>query len=184
MKKESTFLYILRLTFTLLLICALVAAALAAVNSITAPIIAASKEAKTQAAISAVLPGGGEKIDFAGADPSGIVLEVYASDKGYAVKVAPGGFGGAITMMVGIDNEGKVLGISIISHAETPGLGAVAAQNTDKGVAFREQFAGLIAGITIGDGENQVDALSGATISSQAIVDGVNAALDCVKNLG
>ena len=176
--------YILRLTLTLLLICAVVAGILAAVNSITAPIIAASKEAKTQAAISAVLPGGGEKIDFAGADKTGMVLEVYASETGYAVKVAPSGFGGAITMMVGIDTEGKVLGISIISHAETPGLGAVAAANTDKGTDFRNQFAGLIAGITIGDGDNQIEAISGATISSQAIVDGVNAALDCVKNLG
>ncbi len=184
MKKESTFMYILRLTLTLLLICAVVAGILAAVNSITAPIIAASKEAKTQEAISAVLPGGGEKIDFAGADKSGMVLEVYASDTGYAVKVAPSGFGGAITMMVGIDTEGKVLGVSIISHAETPGLGAVAAAGTDKGVSFRDQFIGLISGITIGDGENQIEAISGATISSQAIVDGVNAALDCVKSLG
>lgn len=184
MKNESTVKYILRLTFTLLIICAVVAGILAAVNSITAPIIAATKEAKTQQAIAAVLPGGGTKIDFAGADKTGMVTEVYTSDAGYAVKVAPGGFGGAISMMVGIDNEGKVLGISIISHAETPGLGAVAAAATDKGAAFRDQFIGLISGITIGAGENQIDSLSGATISSQAIVDGVNAALDCVKNLG
>ena len=184
MKSESTVKYILRLTLTLLAICAVVAGILAAVNSITAPIIAEAKEAKTQQAISAVLPGGGEKIDFAGADATGMVLEVYASEAGYAVKAAPSGFGGAITMMVGISTEGKVLGISIISHAETPGLGAVASQNTYMGVAFREQFAGLISGITIGDGENQIDSLSGATISSQAIVDGVNAALDCVENLG
>lgn len=184
MKTESTVKYILRLTLTLLLICAAVAGILAAVNAVTAPIIAASKESKTQQAISAVLPGGGEKIDFAGADATGMVLEVYASEAGYAVKVAPSGFGGAITMMVGVDTEGKVLGISVISHAETPGLGAVAAQNTDKGVAFREQFVGLISGITIGGGENQVDSLSGATISSQAIVDGVNAAIACAVNLG
>ena len=184
MKQESTAKYILRLTLTLLLICAAVAGILAAVNSVTAPIIAASKEAKTQQAISAVLPGGGEKIDFAGADATGMVLEVYASETGYAVKVAPSGFGGAITMMVGVSADGQVLGISVISHAETPGLGAVASQNTDKGVAFRDQFVGLIAGITIGGGENQVDSLSGATISTQAIVDGVNAALDCAANLG
>ena len=114
-----------------------------------------------------------------------MVTKVYADAAlGYAVEVAPNGFGGAITMMVGVSNEGKVLGISIISHAETPGLGAVAAAGTDKGVSFRDQFKGLIGGITIGDGENQVDALSGATISSQAVVDGVNAALDCIQNLG
>ena len=182
MKTESNFKYILRLTFTLLIICAVVAGILAAVNSITAPIIAASKEAKTQAAIEAVLPGGGQETAFQ--DNTGLVNKVYAGENGYAVEVAPSGFGGAITMMVGVDFDGKVLGISIISHAETPGLGAVAAQNTDKGVAFREQFVGLISGITIGSGENQIDSLSGATISSQAIVDGVNAALACAQKQG
>ncbi len=184
MKQENAVKYILRLTLTLLAICAVVAGLLAAVNSITSPIIAASKEAKTQAAVSAVLPGGGQKIEFAGADASGMVLEVYASETGYAIKVAPSGFGGAITMMVGVSRKGQVLGISVISHAETPGLGAVAAANTDKGVSFREQFVGLFDGITIGAGENQIDALSGATISSQAIVDGVNAALACAAKLG
>ena len=182
MKTESNFKYILRLTFTLLIICAVVAGILAAVNAITAPIIAASKEAKTQAAIEAVLPGGGQETAFQ--DNTGLVNKVYAGENGYAVEVAPSGFGGAITMMVGVDFDGKVLGISIISHAETPGLGAVAAQNTDKGVSFRNQFIGLISGITIGDGENQIDSLSGATISSQAIVDGVNAALACAQKQG
>ena len=182
MKQESTVKYILRLTFTLLLICAVVAGILAAINSVTAPIIAASKEAKTQKAIEAVLPGGGKETAFT--DETGLVNKVYAGEQGYAVEVAPSGFGGAITMMVGVDFEGKVLGISIISHAETPGLGAVAAQDTDKGATFRDQFIGLISGITIGSGDNQIESISGATISSQAIVDGVNAALECVKKLG
>ena len=114
---------------------------------------------------------------------AGIVTGVYAANNSYAVEVSPNGFGGAISMMVGI-TDGKVTGISIISHAETPGLGAVASANTDKGTAFRDQFQGLINGITIGDGENQIDALTGATITSQAIVDGVNAALEYVAKLG
>ncbi len=183
MKKESNFAYVLRLTLTLLLICAVVAAALAGVNAITKDKIAAVKEQKTLAAMEKVLPGvtGLEQIELTG-DP-GIVHTVYASGNSYAVEVAPTGFGGEITLMVGI-TDGKVTGISVISHAETPGLGAVAAADTDKGVSFREQFKGLTAGITIGDGQNQVDALSGATISSKAIVDGVNAALEYVKNLG
>lgn len=185
MKKENTAMYILRLTLTLLLICAVVAGILAGVNAITKDIIAAAKAEKTQKAIAAVLPGAGEVVEVAFVDKTGTVTKVYnARGMGYAVEVAPNGFGGAITMMVGVSNEGKVVGISIISHAETPGLGAVAAANTDKGVAFREQFAGLVSGITIGDGENQIDALSGATISSQAIVNGVNAALECVNNMG
>ena len=184
MKQESTAKYILRLTVTLLAICAFVALALAGVNAITKDRIAVNKAAKTTAALQQVLPGvaGVQEVPFV--DASGMVKTVYSGVTGYAVEVAPNGFGGAITMMVGISNEGKVLGISIISHAETPGLGAVAAANTDKGAAFRNQFAGLVSGITIGSGENQIDSISGATISSQAIVDGVNAALECVKNLG
>ncbi len=190
MKQESNAAYILRLTVTLLVICAVVALALAGVNAITSPLIAASKEAKTQEAIATVLPGctAVEEISFT--DTSGMVTKAYRADMtntfgfGYAVEVAPNGFGGAVTMIVGITPDGKVVGISITSHAETPGLGAVSAANTDKGVSFREQFQGLTAGITIGDGENQIDALSGATITSQAIVDGVNAALQCVANMG
>ena len=185
MKKENTALYILRLTATLLAICAVVALALAGVNAITAKKIAENKEQKTKEALQQVLPGAAvfEEISFT--DASGLVTKVYQDPAvGYAVEVAPNGFGGAITMMVGVSTEGEVLGISIISHAETPGLGAVAAANTDKGVAFREQFKGLISGITVGDGENQIAAISGATISSKAVADGVNAALECVKNMG
>ena len=60
MKKENIALYVLRLAATLLIITTLVAAALAGVNHITAPIIAQAKEAKTQEAITNVLEGGGE----------------------------------------------------------------------------------------------------------------------------
>lgn len=198
MKQESTVKYILRLTFTLLLICAVVAGILAAVNSITAPIIAEAKAEKTRQAIAAVIPYTENLEEIAFTDETGMVIKVYRavdmqallvssslqSGIFYAVEVTPSGFGGAITMMVGMNDDCELLGISIISHAETPGLGAVAAAGTDKGAAFRDQFIGLIEGITIGDGENQIDALAGATISSQAIVDGVNAALNCIKNLG
>ena len=185
MKKENTVMYILRLTATLLAICAVVAMALAGVNAITKDKIAAAKAEKTQKAIAAVLEGATEIKEVPFTDASGLVTKVYQdAAAGYAVEVAPNGFGGAITMMVGVSVDGKVLGISVISHAETPGLGAVASANTDKGVNFREQFKGLISGITVGDGENQIAAISGATITSKAVADGVNAALECIKNMG
>ena len=62
--KQNTFLFVLRLTLTLLIITSIMAAALAVVNRITAPVIANSKDAKTQAAIAQVLPGGGQEISF------------------------------------------------------------------------------------------------------------------------
>ena len=173
-------LYILRLSVTLLVITGLMAAALAGVNKITAPKIAALKEAKTQEAIQAVLPGGGQALAVPAGNP--LVSALYGSETGYAVEVTPAGFDNTITMMVGIDLEGKVLGISIISHTETAGLGAVAAAKTSAGEAFRGQFAGLTEAAVTKDG-GQVDAITGATITSRAVCDGVNAALDCVKDL-
>ena len=171
---------IFRLVITLFLITAAVAAALAGVNAITKDAIAANQEKKTQDALAVVLPAAGnlQKLELTG--DTGIVSEVYSDGESYAVKVLPGGFDGEITMMVGI-SQGKVTGISVISHTETPGLGAVAAAQNAKGEAFRGQFVGQSGELVIGD---QIDAMSGATITSTAVVSGVNAALAYVANLG
>jgi electron transport complex protein RnfG len=194
MKQETNFGYILRLTLTLLLICAVVAAALAGVNAITKDKIAAAKAEKTQRAIQAVLPGvnGVKEVPFT--DATGLVTKVYKSDMslssdsdsafGYAVEVTPAGFGGTITMMVGVDNAGKVLGISIISHAETASLGSVAADNSGKGIAFREQFIGMSGTLAVTKDGGSVDAITSATITSRAVTNGVNIALACVAALG
>ena len=182
MKTESTVMYVLRLALTLLAITAVVAAALAGVNSITAPAIAELNAQKTQEAIELVLPGGGEeKTDF---PATALVSKVYAGDAGYAVEVTPGGFDNTITMMVGVDTEGKVLGISIIKHTETAGLGAVAAAGTPAGESFRGQFVGASGSVSVTKDGGTMDAITGATITSRAICVGVNAALECVANMG
>ena len=182
MKKENIVLYVLRLTLTLLIITSVVAAALAGINSITAPIIQQLTEQKTQNAIEAVLPGGGAEVEFT--DSTGIVQCVYKGENGYAVQVAPGGFDGEITMMVGVDKEGKVLGISIIDQSETAGLGAVCAATTSAGEAFRNQFIGMSGVLAVTKDGGEVDAITSATITSRAVTDGVNAALQCVANFG
>ena len=181
MKTESNVMYILRLALTLLVITSLVAAALAGVNSITAPAIAKLTAEKTQQAIEAVLPGGGEQIEFAPAD---LVSKVYKGENGYAVEVTPGGFDNTITMMVGVDFEGKVLGIDIIKHTETAGLGAVADAETPAGQNFRGQFVGTSGSVAVTKDGGTLDSITGATITSRAICVGVNAALNCVANLG
>lgn len=182
MKTETTVKYVLRLALTLLLITAVVAVALAAVNSVTAPKIAQLNAQKTQEAIEAVLPGGGEEVAFT--DDTGLVSTVYQGDAGYAVKVAPTGFNGAVEMMVGIDPGGNVLGISIISQSETAGLGAVSAASTSAGEAFRGQFAGMSGSVSVTKDGGGVDAITGATITSRAVCAGVNAALSCAANMG
>ena len=179
MKKESTVHYVLRLTLTLFAITAVVACCLAAVNGVTKPRIAAAKEAKTQQAIEAVLPGGGEAVEGF-TDETGTVSKVYASQKGYAVEVNPAGFGGPITMMVGISPEGKVLGVSIIAQTETAGLGAVCGAKTSAGEAFRGQYADQSGILAVTKDGGTIDAITGATITSRAVTNGVNAALACV----
>ena len=184
MKTESTFKFVLRLAGTLLAICMVVAAILAAVNSVTAPAIAALNEEKTQEAIEMVLPGGYDSLVENYTDTTGLVSKVYKGTNGYALEVLPGGFDNVITMMVGVDFEGNVLGISIVKHTETAGLGAVAAASTQAGQDFRAQFKGVSGSVSVTKDGGQIAAITGATITSRAVCVGVQAALDCVASLG
>lgn len=170
--------YILKLSITLLLITGLVAAALAGVNAVTKDRIAAVQEEKINAAILTLFPDSAtvrRLADGGYTDATGTVTAVYATDSGWAMEVRPAGFGGTITLMVGVSSLFDVTGVQVISHTETPGLGAVAAHKGSAGAAFRDSFVGLSGTVSVGD----IDALTGATITSQAIVDGVNAALGC-----
>ena len=172
---------ILKLSLTLLLICAFVAGALAGIYSITKDRIAAALAEKTQKALAEVLPGADSLTTVSFSDDSGIVKTVYTAEgMGYAIEVAPAGFGGAITMMVGVDINGTVTGISIVSHTETASLGAIAAADKAAGNAFREQFKGQTLGMAVGE---QIDSITGATITSKAVTDGVNAALAVAAQL-
>ena len=182
MKTESMVKFVLRLALTLLAITAVVSVCLAGVNKITAPAIAELNAKNTQAAIEAVLPGGGDELSqFPTVD---LVSKVYASENGYAVQVTPGGFDNTITMMVGVDKAGSVLGIDVISHTETAGLGAVADAETPAGIAFREQFIGTSGSVSVTKDGGAVDAITGATITSRAVCTGVNAALECAAQMG
>ncbi len=182
MKTENIVKYVVTLAGKLLIITVAVALALAFVNSITAPMIAQLKADNLQKAIETVLPGGGESTDFT--DGSGLVSTVYKGENGYAVEVNPAGFGGAITMMVGIDNEGKVIAIDVVSQAETAGLGAIIDVDTTAGVEFRGQFAGVSGTVGVTKDGGQIDSITGATITSRAVCVGVQAALDCVAAMG
>ena len=93
-----------------------------------------------------------------------------------------GGSQGDITMMVGVDADGAVSGISFIKMSETSGLGAVAAQDNTKGEAFRSQFVGKTGTVAVTKDGGEIDSLTGATVTSRAVSTGVTAALACVAN--
>lgn len=101
---------------------------------------------------------------------------------GYCVGVAPNGYGGAIEMIVGIDKQLKVTGMNIVNFSETPGLGAKAAEE-----AFKDQYKGKGGSEplnVIKNGtpkENEIVAISGATVTTNAVTDGVNTAIQFVQ---
>lgn len=175
MKQKAS---IVRLTLTLLLITAIVAAALAGVNALTKDKIAAIRAEKSNDAVSQVLKGKAEALELTG--DTGIVTGAYKSEYGYAVLVAPQGFAGPINIMVGVSNEGAITGIVIVSSSESPGYGAIAGEDSAAGHAFRDQFVGMSGQLAVKQDGGQVDSISGATGSSRTIVSGINAALEFV----
>lgn len=180
----NIFKFVLRLVLPLFLIVAITAAALAGINAITKGKISAAQEKKVQQAIAQILPDDAQiqSISFAAEDHP-LVKAVYAAASGYAVEVEPAGFGGGIRMMVGVGKDGKVLGISIIRHTETASLGAVAASASARGQAFRDSFKGLSGFVAVSKDGGEADTISGATITSRAVAEGVSAALCCVETL-
>lgn len=101
------------------------------------------------------------------------------TEAGYAIKVGSKGYGGKIEMMVGISKEGKVEGIKILAHTETPGLGAKAPEpdfsNQYKGKSVDKPLE-VVKGTASGD--NEISAITGATITSKAVTKGVNDAVE------
>ena len=116
---------------------------------------------------------------YAGDDAN--IVSVHKGENGFVVETSTYGYAGNITMYIGVNNDGKVTGLVVNEMSETPGLGAVAAAKNAKGEAFRGQFVGQEGQLAVGE---QIDAMSGATITSNAVVTGVNAALSYVANLG
>lgn len=110
------------------------------------------------------------------------VLEVHKGTNGselvgYTVKTTSGGYGGPIEIMVGIDNNGVIQGVSVGNHTETPGLGAKATDENFKGQYKGKEAASDLVVIKSGvPKDNEIQAIAGATISSRAVTNGVNMA--------
>lgn len=163
----------IRIVVTLCLITALVGAMLAFVNLMTKDRIAEQNQKAMDKAV-AVIFGECKTEEIAGTydAPVSKVYDVKVAEEsvGWCVFVKPKGYGGTVEMMVGISPEGAVCGISIVSHAETPNLGTKVVENKN----YLDSYLDKTEPMNFGDG---VEAVSGATRSSKAVRDGVNAAL-------
>ena len=168
----------------LLIITAIAAALLGAVESITAPAIA-EQNAKTQAAaMQAVFADAEEFAAVEGFEPTGKIVAVYEAIaggevSGYVINVKPDGFGGGIDTMVGIANDGTITGLKVLSHSETPGLGAKATEDS-----FQSQFAGKSGNVAVTKDGGEINSITSATITSRAVANGANEALQWFADNG
>ena len=180
-KKEST---LVNMLVALLVIAAVSGGVLGLVYGVTKDAIAEVDQKKNEAAIQAVLPLEGEitykadtlSYDYEGTTltfPCNLAYDANGNFQGAAVKTSEGGFGGKIDMMVGFLADGTIKGTSVLSHAETPGLGA---NMTGK---FKDQFVDKNPAsykLTVTKDGGDVDAITAATITSRAFSKAVDKA--------
>lgn len=176
---------ILKLALVLLAVSAIVAGVLGIINELTYPVIDAQKQAKTAEAFASVLKADRfDEIEFDNPDFPTVLTVHKAEGVGYVVTSKFSGAQGNITLAVGVDNDYKCTGISVIEHSETSGLGANAASTGEVGVNFRKQFVGQDESIALSNAGGSIDALTGATITSRAITEAVATSIQAVKTLG
>ena len=168
---------ILKPTFVLFVICVVVSAALAGTNLLTRDRIAQLEAENAEASRKIVLPqadtfesqeDGAYYTGLAGGELAGYVFETGAS-----------GYGGTVSVMTGIDVEGNITGVVILSHDETPGLGANATKSS-----FLDQYlqpapeGGLFVVKYQTPSDGQIEAMTGATVTSTAVTNAVNQAIE------
>ena len=191
--------FILKVAGTLTVISLVVAAMLGLVKSITADKIAEIDAENTRISMSAVAPEGsefGDKMELtetavaAAAAQGGKLMEMYpvtngGAEAGYVLKISASGSQGSIVMMVGVDANKAITGISVVSHAETSGIGTKVVGNdlNAAGEPVLDQFIGLSGAGSLVVGSN-ITPITGATVSTKGITTGANAALAAVDALG
>ena len=148
----------------LMLICLVISAALAFTNEKTAPIIEQTQKANAEAARKEVLP---DADSFSPVELTGLpstVTAVYKAENGvgYVFMLTAKGYGGDMTLICGIDKDGKITACKTLTQSETQGLGSKTTQP-----AFREQFVGKDSSLS------GVETISGATISFKAYLGAI-----------
>ncbi len=190
-KKESTF---LNMTFTLFVVTAISALALASVYNLTKEPIENVKKQNLQNAIGVVVPDAKkgnfddfEQINVKSSDGIGDItmykVVVDNDFKGMAVKTfTMKGFGGMISVMVGFTPDGTIIDSDVLEHKETPGLGDKTSKNVS---SWNEQFKGKNPAqfkLVVKKDGGDVDAITAATISSRAYCDALKRAYDTYMN--
>ena len=154
-------------TLSLFVICLVISGALAAVNAVTAGPIAANEKLEADAARQALFPGASfeARDDYIIAMKDGVPM-------GYCIDAEAQGYGGAIKVAVGLDVDGNVVKVQVVScDGETPGLGQKVKEE-----GFLAQFIGK-------KDADSFDGIASATYSSRGVADAVNQALEIYREV-
>ncbi|MFA4888120.1 MAG: RnfABCDGE type electron transport complex subunit G [Candidatus Omnitrophota bacterium] len=164
-----------RYGITLAVICVAASASLAIVNKITSPRIIAQAQAEEQSSLKEVMP---QAESFLAVKPKEEVLYYKALDKqgkflGVVFKAAAKGYSSVIETIAGMTKQGVITDIKVISQNETPGLGARVTENS-----FTDSFKNKPIEVM-----GEIQAITGATISSQAVIEAVKTKAAEIKEL-
>jgi electron transport complex protein RnfG len=175
MAKESSF---KNMVITLSVICFICSALLGVVYSVTKAPIEAAELAKINNAIKAVVPECNNNPSEEMMKVEGSVVYPAKMDGtivGYAIKVNTSGFGGPIQIMVGFKADGTIYNTAVISHSETPGLGAKISDE----IPTRTQIVGknpAFSNLNVTKDGGEIDAITASTVTSRAFLKGVDTA--------
>lgn len=173
---------------SLFLICVVVTALLALTNAVTAPKIDALAVETQDASKKQVLSSAASFSEEKQVEKDGVSYTYYdgltsdGSVVGYVFVTSAKGYGGDISVMVGVLGDGTVAGVNILSINETAGLGMNA-----KNQSFLDQFLGKSGEIGVAKNnpsDTEIQALTGATITSRAMATAVNTALSLYAEIG
>ena len=185
--------FVLKVAGTLTIIALVVAAMLGVVDMVTHDKIDAINVEKTNQALAAVAPEGAEFTPVELSDAAVSAAAAYGtldsmyemSTGGYAMKIVASGSQGSIEMIVGVDANKALTGVSVVSHSETGGIGTKVINNdpNSAGTPVLDQFIGMSGAGSLVVGKT-VTPISGATVTSKGITAGCNAALAAVEAMG
>ena len=185
--------FVLKVAGTLTIIALVVAALLGVVDMVTHDKIDAINVEKTNQALAAVAPEGAEFTPVELSDAAVAAAAAYGtldsmyemSTGGYAMKIVASGSQGSIEMIVGVDANKALTGVSVVSHSETGGIGTKVINNdpNSAGTPVLDQFVGMSGAGSLVVGKT-VTPISGATVTSKGITAGCNAALAAVEAMG
>ena len=155
----------------LVVICVVAAALLGVTHGVTEPIIEEMNEQRALATRQAVLPGAEDFTEVDCDTESLGILSAYKETNGlgYVISASSKGYGGDVTVTMGLDSYGNFTGISANVTSETQGVGSKVGERT-----ILDRFTG------VSGNANDVTLRSGATYTSNAVRSSVNAAFEAV----